>query len=217
MRSWVSSAPPKIGRMSQSSRASKPSKSCEHSCQTQSNTIVEYNRTQLSNCSVFWELPPLLIDRIFLEHSWKTFAPPLHWRLVAVFEIYYYEKVEAGSIEGVAFILSSFISRRKSNVGSVSRSTWVQLHLLLEMERKWPLGTNWKITSQLRSKSKSQIQYNLSLNYLFQEPIHLQFTVETVTVYGFWTTGRSQSQSLKLPKTLKVIKSLAHIADEGES
>ena len=119
MRSWVSSAPPKIGRMSQSSRASKPSKSCEHSCQTQSNTIVEYNRTQLSNCSVFWELPPLLIDRIFLEHSWKTFAPPLHWRLVvAVFDIHYYEKVEAGSIEGVAFILSSFISRRKSNVGS---------------------------------------------------------------------------------------------------
>ena len=44
MRSWVSSAPPKIGRMSQSSRASKPSKSCEHNCGTQSNTIVELFR-----------------------------------------------------------------------------------------------------------------------------------------------------------------------------
>ena len=38
--------------------------------------------------------------------------------MVAVFDIHHYEKVEAGSIEGVAFILSSFISRRKSNVGS---------------------------------------------------------------------------------------------------
>ena len=55
MRSWVSSAPPKIGRMSQSSRASKPSKSCEHNCR---NTIEHNCRTvpSFENSPLFWSI-----------------------------------------------------------------------------------------------------------------------------------------------------------------
>ena len=202
MRSWVSSAPPKIGRMSQSSRASKPSKSCEHNCR---NTIEHNCRTvpSFENSPLFWSI----------GYFWSTPGKHLHHRSTdAWLQFLKYvimRKWKPGRSKAWrSFCLHLSVGGRAMSA-PVSRSTWVQLHLLLvqapKMERKWPLGTNWKITSQLRSKSKSQIQYNLSLNYLFQEPIHLQFTVETVTVYGFWTTGRSQSQSLsfKLHKTLK--------------
>ena len=174
MRSWVSSAPPKIGRMSQSSRASKPSKSCEHNCW---NTIEHNCRTvpSFENSPLFWSI----------GYFWSTPGKHLHHRStdewLQFLKYIIMRKWKPGRSKAWrSFCLHLSVGGRAMSA-PVSRSTWVQLHLLLEMERKWPLGTNWKITSQLRSKSKSQIQYNLSLNYLFQEPIHLQFTVATVT------------------------------------
>ena len=69
MRSWVSSAPPKIGRMSQSSRASKPSKSCEHNCR---NTIEHNCRTvpSFENSPLFWSI----------GYFWSTPGKHLHHR-----------------------------------------------------------------------------------------------------------------------------------------
>ena len=82
--------------------------------------------------SVFSELvPPLMIDRIFLEQSKKTFTVQLKM-LFALLKMYSDKLKAAGSIEGVAFILSSFISLGgRAMSAAVSRSTWVQLHLNL--------------------------------------------------------------------------------------